>query len=545
MINFFKSNDIRSQAFICVIVPSMMGLGIILLVHSYLNQPLSVYIKYTVVQSCLLLISSILFTKFLEKIHILNIKSNHSSEHTVLYLIVLYVILSIFIANSQFIRNTGHPFVWQAGMEGLAHHDVLYRTAQASMFKNYQVLSVGAFGFISDFGHRFSEILLGVFSFAANVIPLKIYFLFQIQTLTALMLLSLIFAIRVVNKKDDIIILIIGGSLLLILILSFISYFFAVRMFNNLPQSLGVITFTFFFSICIKLLSQKKLNKKEWIYYMFILSFLSMAVIFSKVHLGYVASAILCMTIIFSDANKRYKIISLIFISVILIAWSALLLYPTIFYGIGIERQDSGLTLKVFFVIICFLLLTSFLIYWITKQINKSIFYLCITLPILIPVILFDIYKEQSHFFTAIPIITSLYFASLLPGGILSSNKYNNKWFFLFLSNKFKILISLLCLVLLGFHLHKHPIKNSIPFKNYIEYSKTKKENLSSKIINNLENIKNVALFFEFREDQYQKIGYSCRYPFLIYQSYLEKPVFFKNSISHIKKCYKISDYGV
>ena len=54
-----------------------------------------------------------------------------------------------------------------------------------------------------------------------------------------------------------------------------------------------------------------------------------------------------------------------------------------------------------------------------------------------------------------------------------------------------------------------------------------------------------MALFFEFREDQLQKIGYSCKYPFLIYQAYLEKPVFFKNSMNHIKQCYGISHYGI
>lgn len=522
-----------------------MGIGVILLFHSYINQPISLYIKYTLIQFCILFTCSILLTKFLLKVGILNIKNNHSSKYTNLYLVILFSILCTVIINSQFIRNTGHPFVWQAGLEGLAHHDILYRSAQASMFKNYQVLSVGAFGFTSDFGHRLSEILLGVFSFVTNIIPLKVYFLFQAQTLTAMMVLSLIIATRIVNKKTDIIVLIIGGSLTVILLLSFINYFLAVRMFNNLPQSLGIITFIFFFSLCIKLLSQKKLTNKQWIGYMFLLIFFSMIVIFSKIHLGYVASAVLCVTIIFSDVNIRCKIISLTLTSIILIAWGTFLLYPTLFYGIGLERKNHGLTINLFFAIIFFLLLTSFLIYLITKQKNRSIFYLCITLPVLIPPILFDISAEQSHFFTAIPIITVLYFASLLPEGVLSSDKFTNNWFFLFLNNKANAFIVILCLVLLGFHLYKYPTKNSIPYKNYITYSKIQKESLSLKIINNLKDKKNVALFFEFRENQYQKIGYSCRYPFLIYQAYLEKPVFFKNSMNHIKECYKISDYGI
>ena len=96
-----------------------------------------------------------------------------------------------------------------------------------------------------------------------------------------------------------------------------------------------------------------------------------------------------------------------------------------------------------------------------------------------------------------------------------------------------------------GFHLFKYPAKESIPYKNHIAYFKIQKENLSLKIINNLKDKKNVALFLEFKENQYQKIGYSCRYPFLIYQTYLEIPIFFNNSLNHIKECYKISDYGI
>ena len=152
----------------------------------------------------------------------------------------------------------------------------------------------------------------------------------------------------------------------------------------------------------------------------------------------------------------------------------------------------------------------------------------------------------QIYFFLwALPIITIIYFASILHCGILSSNKLTIDLFRIISTKKVNVLITIFCLLLLSSHLFKYPFKNSFAFKKYVTNTETFKESESLNIIHALNNMDNIALVLKFEADQYKKIGYSCKYPFLVYQAYLGIPIFAENFSKHIQTCHNITEYGI
>ena len=545
MLNKPYINKTLNQFLVVLIIPSLTALFILLSFHQYLSDPISLYLRYTLIQFFILIICFIILTKFLNKIDTFGFECNKFNIPENINLILLSTMLCIVSANTQFFRDSGHPFVWQAGLEGLAHHDILYRSAQAFIFQKHQILSTGAMGSDIDFGHRLSEIFLGILSFASFTSPLKIYFLFKVGTISALISTCLILASKVVNKQNSTAVLVFGLFLSFILIYSHLDYFQSVRIFINLPQAFGISLFILSFSLCLKLLQLKKLTKKKWIISIIILNLLSMLVIFSKVHLGYVASSTLCMSILLSRETIIRKIVSLAFSAVFLITFSITVLYPTLFYGIGLERDESVIPLLFLFKIFLLLLLISLFFYWLTKQRNYLIYYLCFTLPVVGPPMFIEMSGQIYFFLWALPIITIIYFASILHCGILSSNKLTIDLFRIISTKKVNVLITIFCLLLLSSHLFKYPFKNSFAFKKYVTNTETFKESESLNIIHALNNMDNIALVLKFEADQYKKIGYSCKYPFLVYQAYLGIPIFAENFSKHIQTCHNITEYGI
>lgn len=545
MLNKLSINNTLNQFYVVLIIPSLTAFSIILFFHPYLNDPISLYLRYTLIQFFILMVGFILLTKFLNKIDTFRFECNKFVIPENINLILLSTILCIVSANTQFVRNSGHPFIWQAGLEGLAHHDVLYRSAQAFIFQKHQILSTGAMGSNIDFGHRLSEMFLGILSFASYTIPVKIYFLFQVGTLSALISACLILASKVVNKQNSIAVIVFGLFLSFILIYSYKDYFQSIRVFHNLPQTLGVALFALSFSLCLRLLHLNKPTKKQWIVSIFILNLLCTSVIFSKVHLGYAASSSLCISILLSRETIIRKIVSLAFSVVFLITFGIAVLYPTLFHGIGIERSGNTISLSFFFKIIFLLLLISLFFYWVTKQRKYLIYYLCFTLPIIAPPMIIEMSGQAYFFLWALPIITLIYFASILRHGIFSSNKLTIDLFSIISTRKINLLITIFCLILLSSHLYQYQFKKSFSFKKFANNTETYKESESLNIIHVLKNKNNIALFLKFETDQYQKIGYSCKYPFLVYQAYLGIPIFAENFLEYIQNCNNITEYGI
>lgn len=536
---------IQRQVLILTFVMSLVPLLITIYLSPYLQTSILIYFKYTLIQFLLIFTGFIVIIKILMKINAISTEVTDVSIQKNMKLVLISIIVSILSSSSQFIRGMGHPFIWQEGPFGDIHHDVLYRIAQASMLSNHQVLSTGIFATTFDFGHRLSEIFLAVFSSISFTEPLKIYFLFQSGTLTTIVLLCFLIGSYIVNKRFSVaalVCILFGFTLLLI---SHINYHEGVRLFNNPPQTLGLALFVLSFSLNLRLISLDVQNMKHWYRYIFVLTIFSMLVIFSKIHLGFASAATLCTAILLSKARSSHKLWALSIFGSSLLVFGLLVISTTFLYGTDqLAMKSSYIDLKLF---LYFILACGVFFYFYTKKIKYALIYFCFTFPIFIPVWYFPTGGQSTFFMASILALSVLLLASVLPQGIYFKN--NNQDQHLIYTDTIGTYALTISIFLIGLLLYTYPVQKT----NVMKYTREGFVNTNVLLfaIPELKDVKNTALLLEYHHLHYQiprgkgHQAPTCRYPFLIYQSYLKIPVFINDSLSHIEKCKKISAYGV